>query len=53
VSIPEQDKEVKAPVILNAEQLAQLDWEKTDNMMPAIVQHAVSGEVLMMGYMNP
>lgn len=22
----------------------QLDWEKTDGMMPAIVQHAVSGE---------
>ena len=30
----------------------QLDWEKTDGMMPAIVQHAVSGEVLMLGYMN-
>ena len=30
----------------------QLDWEKTDGMMPAIVQHAVSGEVLMHGYMD-
>ena len=30
----------------------QLDWEKTEGMMPAIVQHAVSGEVLMHGYMN-
>lgn len=30
----------------------QLDWEKTDNLMPAVVQHAVSGEVLMLGYMN-
>lgn len=30
----------------------KLDWEKTDGMMPAIVQHAVSGEVLMLGYMN-
>ncbi|VTN04304.1 bifunctional phosphoribosyl-AMP cyclohydrolase /phosphoribosyl-ATP pyrophosphatase protein [Raoultella ornithinolytica] len=30
----------------------QLDWEKTDGMMPAIVQHAISGEVLMLGYMN-
>ncbi|VFS90412.1 bifunctional phosphoribosyl-AMP cyclohydrolase /phosphoribosyl-ATP pyrophosphatase protein [Raoultella planticola] len=27
----------------------QLDWEKTDGMMPAIVQHAISGEVLMLG----
>ncbi|MGK9172866.1 bifunctional phosphoribosyl-AMP cyclohydrolase/phosphoribosyl-ATP diphosphatase HisIE [Yokenella regensburgei] len=33
-------------------QLSQLDWEKTDGLMPAIVQHAVSGEVLMLGYMD-
>nr|WP_276551337.1 bifunctional phosphoribosyl-AMP cyclohydrolase/phosphoribosyl-ATP diphosphatase HisIE [Erwinia mallotivora] len=32
--------------------MARLDWVKTDGMMPAIVQHAVSGEVLMHGYMN-
>jgi len=38
--------------MLTEQQLAQLDWEKTDGMMPAIVQHAVSGEVLMHGYMN-
>lgn len=25
---------------------------KTDGLMPVIVQHAVSGEVLMLGYMN-
>ena len=30
----------------------KLDWEKTDGMIPAVVQHAVSGEVLMLGYMN-
>ncbi|STT07115.1 phosphoribosyl-AMP cyclohydrolase [Klebsiella michiganensis] len=30
----------------------QLDWQKTDGLMPVIVQHAVSGEVLMLGYMN-
>ena len=30
----------------------QLDWEKTDGLMPAVIQHAVSGEVLMLGYMN-
>jgi len=33
-------------------QLSQLDWEKTDGLLPAVVQHAVSGEVLMLGYMN-
>ncbi|WP_380179152.1 bifunctional phosphoribosyl-AMP cyclohydrolase/phosphoribosyl-ATP diphosphatase HisIE [Kalamiella sp. sgz302252] len=38
--------------MLTVQQLARLDWEKTDGMMPAIVQHAVSGEVLMHGYMN-
>ncbi|NIG62569.1 MAG: bifunctional phosphoribosyl-AMP cyclohydrolase/phosphoribosyl-ATP diphosphatase HisIE [Serratia symbiotica] len=29
-----------------------LDWEKIAGLIPAIVQHAVSGEVLMLGYMN-
>ncbi|MDF7659540.1 bifunctional phosphoribosyl-AMP cyclohydrolase/phosphoribosyl-ATP diphosphatase HisIE [Erwiniaceae bacterium L1_54_6] len=38
--------------MLTAEQLANLDWVKTAGMMPAIVQHSVSGEVLMHGYMN-
>ncbi|AUY25847.1 MULTISPECIES: bifunctional phosphoribosyl-AMP cyclohydrolase/phosphoribosyl-ATP diphosphatase HisIE [Mixta] len=38
--------------MLTEQQLSQLDWEKTDGMMPAIVQHSVSGEVLMHGYMN-
>ncbi|ANI28655.1 phosphoribosyl-ATP pyrophosphatase [Yersinia entomophaga] len=38
--------------MLTEQQINQLDWKKVDNMMPAIVQHAVSGEVLMMGYMN-
>ncbi|AIA71389.1 histidine biosynthesis bifunctional protein [includes: phosphoribosyl-AMP cyclohydrolase and phosphoribosyl-ATP pyrophosphatase [Pectobacterium atrosepticum SCRI1043] len=37
---------------LNDEQRNQLDWEKTDGMLPVVVQHAVSGEVLMLGYMN-
>lgn len=39
--------------MLTEQQLSQLDWEKTDGMMPVIVQHQVSGEVLMHGYMNP
>ena len=38
--------------MLTEQQRNQLDWEKTDNLMPVIVQHAVSGEVLMLGYMN-
>lgn len=39
--------------MLTEQQNNQLDWEKTDGLMPAIVQHAVSGEVLMLGYMTP
>ena len=39
--------------MLTEQQRSQLDWEKTDGLMPAVVQHAVSGEVLMLGYMNP
>lgn len=30
----------------------KLDWEKMDGLIPAVVQHAVSGRVLMLGYMN-
>lgn len=29
-----------------------LDWGKTDGLIPAIVQDAASGRVLMLGYMN-
>jgi phosphoribosyl-ATP pyrophosphohydrolase/phosphoribosyl-AMP cyclohydrolase len=33
--------------------LPALDWEKTNGLIPAIVQDADSGAVLMLGYMNP
>jgi len=29
-----------------------IDWKKGDGLVPAIVQHAVTGRVLMLGYMN-
>lgn len=29
-----------------------LDWSKGDGLLPAIVQHWLTGEVLMLGYMN-
>lgn len=38
--------------MLTEQQKNKLDWEKTGNLLPAIVQHAVSGEVLMLGYMD-
>jgi phosphoribosyl-ATP pyrophosphohydrolase/phosphoribosyl-AMP cyclohydrolase len=31
---------------------ARLDWNKGDGLLPAIVQHWLTGEVLMLGYMN-
>jgi phosphoribosyl-AMP cyclohydrolase / phosphoribosyl-ATP pyrophosphohydrolase len=30
----------------------QLDWVKSNGLLPAIVQHHLTGEVLMLGYMN-
>lgn len=38
--------------MLSTQQIATLDWQKVDNMMPAIVQDAFNGTVLMLGYMN-
>jgi phosphoribosyl-ATP pyrophosphohydrolase/phosphoribosyl-AMP cyclohydrolase len=29
-----------------------LDWDKSDGLLPAVVQHARTGRVLMLGYMN-
>ncbi|ARH00393.1 bifunctional phosphoribosyl-AMP cyclohydrolase/phosphoribosyl-ATP diphosphatase HisIE [Legionella micdadei] len=37
---------------MNALQIEQLDWQKMDGLIPAIVQNANNGEVLMLGYMN-
>jgi phosphoribosyl-AMP cyclohydrolase / phosphoribosyl-ATP pyrophosphohydrolase len=30
----------------------RLDWDKSNGLLPAIVQHYLTGEVLMLGYMN-
>lgn len=32
--------------------IEKLDWQKVDGLIPAIVQDAQSGQVLMLGYMN-
>ena len=34
-------------------QIAALDWSKGDGLLPAVVQDARTGKVLMLGYMNP
>jgi phosphoribosyl-ATP pyrophosphohydrolase/phosphoribosyl-AMP cyclohydrolase len=37
---------------LSTEQINTLDWTKSDGLIPAIVQDASDGRVLMLGYMN-
>lgn len=39
--------------MLTEQQRQQLNFAKGDGLLPAIVQHADSGKVLMLGYMNP
>lgn len=38
--------------MLTKEVIPALDWTKTDGLIPAIVQDATSGQVLMLGCMN-
>ena len=38
--------------MITKKQINSLDWDKMDNLIPAIVQHADTGIVLMLGYMN-
>jgi phosphoribosyl-ATP pyrophosphohydrolase/phosphoribosyl-AMP cyclohydrolase len=37
---------------MSTQQIDSLDWDKTDGLVPAIVQDARSAQVLMLGYMN-
>jgi phosphoribosyl-AMP cyclohydrolase / phosphoribosyl-ATP pyrophosphohydrolase len=39
-------------VSVTLEDLERIDWDKGAGLVPAIVQHAASGDVLMLGYMN-
>ena len=39
-------------MIINKDNIAQLAWQKMDNLLPCIVQDASSGKVLMQGYMD-
>ena len=33
--------------------MLEINWQKINNLLPVIVQHATTCEVLMLGYMNP
>lgn len=37
---------------MKLEQIESLDWSKGDGLLPAVVQDARTGKVLMLGYMN-
>lgn len=37
---------------LTAADLDALAWDKMDGLLPAVIQHASTGQVLMLGYMN-
>jgi phosphoribosyl-ATP pyrophosphohydrolase/phosphoribosyl-AMP cyclohydrolase len=39
-------------VKITAADVERIDWNKGDGLVPAIVQHASSGSVLMLGYMD-
>lgn len=38
--------------MLNKKEYLKINWNKIRDMLPAIIQHNVSGEILMHGYMN-
>ncbi len=38
--------------MLTEQQINQINWEKVNQLLPVVVQHALSGKVLMLGYMN-
>jgi phosphoribosyl-AMP cyclohydrolase / phosphoribosyl-ATP pyrophosphohydrolase len=37
---------------MKIEEISTLDWAKGDGLLPAVVQHATSGAVLMVAFMN-
>lgn len=39
-------------MIIDLSNMTELAWDKMDGLLPAIVQDAVTGKVLMQGYMN-
>jgi phosphoribosyl-ATP pyrophosphohydrolase/phosphoribosyl-AMP cyclohydrolase len=49
---PESPASPDASQMLSTEQLARIDWDKGGGLVPAVVQDARDGSVLMLGYMN-
>ena len=39
-------------MLVNKDNINELAWQKMDDLIPAIIQHAATGAILMQGYMN-
>lgn len=39
-------------MLVTIDNINELAWDKMDNLIPAIIQHAGTGAILMQGYMN-
>jgi len=39
-------------MLVSKDNINELAWQKMDNLIPAIIQHAATGAVLMQGYMS-
>lgn len=39
-------------MLVTTENINNLAWQKMDNLLPAIIQHAATGAILMQGYMS-
>ena len=39
-------------MLVTTNNINELAWQKMDNLIPAIIQHAATGAILMQGYMN-
>jgi phosphoribosyl-ATP pyrophosphohydrolase/phosphoribosyl-AMP cyclohydrolase len=39
-------------VLITTENINELAWQKMNNLIPAIIQHAATGAILMQGYMS-
>ncbi len=39
-------------MLVTKDNIEELAWQKMDNLIPAIIQHAATGAILMQGFMN-
>jgi phosphoribosyl-ATP pyrophosphohydrolase/phosphoribosyl-AMP cyclohydrolase len=39
-------------MLITTENINEIAWQKMDNLVPAIIQHAATGAILMQGFMN-